>query len=183
MKGVVFTEFMEMVDSHFSPELTETLIDRCDLPSGGAYTAIGTYDAKEMTNLVAALAQETGTPAPALVRAFGEHLFGRFASAYPSFFVGVTSAFDFLEGIDAKIHVEVKKLYPDAELPRFAVTRTGDERLELVYKSPRCLGDLAAGLIQGCLAHFSEPMIVQEEELSDGHRSEVRFSLRRSGAG
>ena len=44
MKGVIFTEFLEMVESHFSPEMADRIITAARLPSGGAYTAVGTYD-------------------------------------------------------------------------------------------------------------------------------------------
>jgi hypothetical protein len=57
-------------------------------------------------------------PRPDLPR-LGQHLFGRFV-CFP-FFSGVTSAFDFLAGLNGIIHVEVRKLYPDAELPHFEV--------------------------------------------------------------
>jgi len=45
MKGIIFTEFLEMVEDRFSPEIADRIIEAADLPSGGAYTAIGTYDA------------------------------------------------------------------------------------------------------------------------------------------
>ena len=40
MKGIVFTELLSMAEAAFSPELVEEVIIACDLPSGGAYTAI-----------------------------------------------------------------------------------------------------------------------------------------------
>ena len=74
MKGVVFTEFFDMVEESFSPELAERIIDMAALPNEGAYTAVGTYDAGEMVRLVGALSQETGTPVPDLLFAFGRFL-------------------------------------------------------------------------------------------------------------
>ena len=35
VKGLVFTEFIDMVDDRFSLETSERLIETCDLPSGG----------------------------------------------------------------------------------------------------------------------------------------------------
>jgi Haem-NO-binding len=51
------------------------------------------------------------------LRSFGKHLFGRFVCNYPQFFGGINSALTFLANIEGYIHVEVRKLYPDAELP------------------------------------------------------------------
>ena len=35
MKGIVFTEFLEMVEDKFSPELADRIIEGAELPSGG----------------------------------------------------------------------------------------------------------------------------------------------------
>ena len=52
MKGIVFTEFLEMVEQRFSPEIADRLIDESDLPSGGIYTAVGTYEHTEIVTYV-----------------------------------------------------------------------------------------------------------------------------------
>jgi diguanylate cyclase (GGDEF)-like protein len=38
MKGIVFTEFLEMVEARFSPEICERLLETSDVPSHGVYT-------------------------------------------------------------------------------------------------------------------------------------------------
>ncbi|MGH7856391.1 MAG: heme NO-binding domain-containing protein, partial [Candidatus Binatia bacterium] len=86
MKGIVFTEFLEMVEERFSPEIADRIIQASNLPSGGAYTAVGTYDYNELLRLVTNLGRETGVLVPDLVRSFGQHLFGRFYVSYPQFF-------------------------------------------------------------------------------------------------
>lgn len=153
MKGMVFTEFLEMVENKFSADMVDDIIADSNLPNGGAYTAVGTYDHSELVTMVVALSKRTDIPAPALVQVFGEHLFGRFNALYPSFFAGITSALDFLEGIETVIHTEVRKLYPDAQLPQFDCTRSADG-LKMLYSSPRHFGDLAEGLIKGAVAYF-----------------------------
>jgi len=177
MKGVVFTEFLGMVEDAFSAEMVDDIIDDAHLPSGGAYTAVGTYSHDEMVAMVVALSQRSGMPVPDLVRAFGQHLFGRFVQAYPAFFDGASSAFQFLSGIEDIIHAEVLKLYPDAELPRFEVEHHDDQRLILLYHSPRHFEDLAEGLMLGCISHFGEPIrLTREGEPSDRGQ---RFHLER----
>ena len=52
MKGVVFTEFLEMVEDRFSPEMADRIIEGAELASGGVYTTVGTYDHGEMIQLV-----------------------------------------------------------------------------------------------------------------------------------
>ena len=177
MKGVVFAEFLEMVEDRFSPEIADRIIEASDLPSGGAYTSIGTYDHAEMVQLVTQLSVVTGTTVPFLVHTFGKYMFGQFFVLYPQLFEGIKSAYSLLEKVDSTIHVEVRKLYPDAELPRFKCNSSEPGRLTMIYQSPRGFADFAAGLIEGCIEHFGETIDVQREDLSGGQGTHVRFSL------
>lgn len=175
MKGIVFTELLGMVASTWSEDMVDDIIGDAELPSGGAYTSVGTYDHSEIVALVGALSARTGIPGNTLVCTFGHHMFGRFSALYPEFFAGIDDAMDFLERVETVIHVEVLKLYPDAQLPRFEVSRSAD-RMQLVYLSPRHMGDLAAGLIDGCIAHYGQPIAVDRE---DGTGGTVVFRLSR----
>ena len=179
MKGVIFTEFLEMVELRYDAAMVDRIILAAHVPSGGAYTAVGTYDHGEMWSLVAALSKATETPVPDLLRAFGEHLFGRFVVGFPRFFTGVSSAFDFLENLNGIIHVEARKLYPDAELPHFEVLERSAGRMVLLYQSSRHFADLAEGLIQGCGEHFRESLAIARESLGADSGSRVRFTLER----
>lgn len=177
MKGVVFTEFLEMVEDHFSMEVADRIIEASDLPSEGAYTSIGTYDHAEMVQLVTNLSQETDIPIPDLLCTFGKYLFGHFAAGYPQFFEGIEGAFPFIEKIDGYIHVEVRKLYPDAELPTFKCDTSKAGRLTVIYNSTRPFADLAKGLLMGCLEHFGEKADLQHEDLSNEQGTSARFTL------
>ena len=175
MKGVVFTEFMDMVDSAFSPEVTEQIIEAADLPSGGSYTSVGTYHHGELVQLVGHLSEQTRMPVPELLEAYGRYLFTRFVKAYPHLFVGATSVLDFLPRVHGYIHVEVRKLYPDAELPRLACQRLPDGRLEVIYRSERAFADFARGLILGCAEHFGERISIEQTNLDAETGTAVRF--------
>jgi hypothetical protein len=180
MKGVVFTEFLEMVEARYSADMVDDILDDATPASGGAYTAVGTYDHHEMVDLLAALSRRAGAPVATLLRDFGEHLFGRFARAYPTILGQPTDAFTFLEGLEGIIHAEVRKLYPDAELPRFEVESRDGSRLVLVYTSARHLEDLAEGLLRGCIAHFGGPEALTRETVGAGESRRERFTLSRS---
>jgi len=182
MKGMVFTEFLEMVEEKFSPEMAERIIESAELESGGAYTTVGTYDHHEMIALVTCLSRETGTAASVLIRAFGEHLFERFQHLFPNYFEGVSSAFDFLRQVNDYIHIEVRKLYPEAELPTFACETPRPDQLSMTYRSTRPFAPLAEGLIRGCIAHYGEPIEIGVEDLSEGAGTAARFLLTRKAA-
>jgi hypothetical protein len=180
MKGVVFQEFIQMVESTFSPEMADGIIDASDLSTGGAYTSVGTYPHDEMVRLVVQLSARTGIALPALLHAFGKHLLGRFAVMYPKHFAGRTSTFELLEVLDNKIHVEVRKLYPDAELPVFDHSLDAPGRLAFVYRSKRPFADLAAGLIAGCIEHFGERIEVAREDFPCDSGAHTRFVLQKT---
>lgn len=184
MKGIVFTEFLELIEEEFSQEVADDIVDESDLRSGGAYTAVGTYDHGELVALVGKLSEKTGIPLSDLIGTFGRYLFTRFYALYPVFFEGVTGCFDFLETIENHVHVEVRKLYPDAELPTFQTERLGPDSLVMIYASRRPFADLAHALIEGAVAHWGEDISIEREDLSgsDNSRpaSNARFTLRRS---
>jgi hypothetical protein len=183
VKGVVFTEFMEMVEARMGLDMLDQIITEAELPNDGAYTSVGTYDHAELVRLVMALSRATGLDTAELVHVFGQHLFQRFHTTYPAFFEGVDTAFDFLSRIDGVIHVEVRKLYPDAELPKLRCERVSEREMTLLYSSPRGFGDLAAGLIDGCIRHFGEQVSVRRTDLEKEagcHR--VLFHLARDAA-
>ena len=104
-------------------------------------------------------------------------MFRKFAEGFPAFFQRADNAFDFLRSIEDVIHVEVRKLYPDAELPSFDYESVHDDELLMVYRSNRHFADLAAGLIQGCIEHFHEQIRVERNDLDAGEGSHVEFTL------
>ncbi|RJG27293.1 heme NO-binding domain-containing protein [Massilia cavernae] len=178
MKGVIFVEFMELVESRMGLDMLDRIIGEADLPNDGAYTSVGTYDHAELVRMVTALSNATGVSTPQLILMFGEHLFTRFSVGYPALFVEAHNTFEFLERIDGVIHVEVRKLYPDAELPSLSCTRPAPGELELLYRSPRGFADLAEGLINGCIRHFGEAITVVRTNLEkEGNMHRARFQL------
>lgn len=176
MKGVVFTEFLEMVENKFGFEVADSIIVKSKVPSDGVYTAVGTYPTSEIFSLVQELSNESKIPISDLLKAFGKYLFQRFFVMYKFAFEGMTSAFEMLEKIEHHIHVQVKKLYTDAELPTFQTYRENPNQLIMVYNSERRMSDLAVGLIEGCLEHFGEKASIKKvDESGDG--KVVRFTI------
>jgi len=177
MKGIVFTELSEMIEEQFGDDMMDTIIEASQLPSGGSYTAVGTYDHAEILQLVTALSAETNIAVPKLVFAFGEHLYKYFYSHYPAFFNESTNAYDFLASVENHIHVEVRKLYPDAELPSFDCRRIDPDQFAMIYRSSRPFEDVAEGLITASCRHYHEPILIQRENIQDENGPGVRFLL------
>lgn len=164
---MMFTEFLEWVERTWSDDVADDILDASTLDSNGAYTSVGTYDHREMLTLVGALSARVKEPADVLVKRFGRDAFAILARSHPKTMVDADSAFELLQSLDDHIHPEVRKLYPDAEVPTFDAERTG-ATLELVYHSSRPFADLAEGLIVGCGEWFNEPLTVQRQDRDDG---------------
>lgn len=179
MKGIVFSEFLEMVEQTFGFETANNIVEAVDLPSGGVYSSVGKYDHKEMVTLVKNLSRETDTPVPDLLQTFGGYLFGTFTSNYAHLIERSKDAFEFLQRIEEEVHVEVLKLYPDAELPTFRTEMLGPDTLQMDYQSDRAMGDLAHGLIAACADHFNESVTITTSEVREDGKY-VRFLVSRT---
>ena len=178
MKGIVFTEFLEMVETEFGMDMVNGLLESTQLESGGVYSAVGTYHHSEMVSLVVDLGRRSGITIPDLLKAFGAYLFQTFKTGYPEMFANATNGFEFLQSVDQEIHVEVLKLYPDAELPSFRTELLSERVLQMDYRSDRAMGALAHGLIEACGEHYNEGFdIVMQPQTEDGKY--VRFLITR----
>ncbi len=167
MKGIIFSELLSMIDEKFSFEITERLIGEVNLPSGCAYTTVGTYNSQEIVILITKLSEITSVPINDLLKQFGYYLFFRFTKLFPIFFEDVTSTFDFLSSVETYIHMEVKKLYSDAKVPAISCVSLSPEKFEVRYYSDRNLPDLAEGLIIGTIHHFKERIQLSRQTLSE----------------
>ena len=178
MKGIIFTEFLELVEDKFGLEMVNTIIEENDLESEGIYTAVGTYNHDEIVKLVTSLSQHSAIPVEGLLIVYGEYLFGTFLKSYTHFIDAADNAFEFLKSVENYIHVEVKKLYSDAELPSFDTHETNNV-LEMLYKSERKLSGVAEGIILGCLKHYGESGIVTREFIKEDG-SEVKIIVQKT---
>lgn len=181
MKGMIFTEFLDMVSEVFSPEMVEDIIERSNLQSQGAYTDIGTYDHQELIRLVKNLSIATHVSISELEITYGKFLFRKLFNRYSDLVSSVQTTFDFLRQVDEHVHVEVLKLYPEAELPKFECNVVSPASMTMEYRSNHPFSDLAEGLILGCAEHFNEKMIIQRQKLlpKDGKSNVVLFTLSR----
>ncbi|MBT8316504.1 MAG: heme NO-binding domain-containing protein [Lutibacter sp.] len=176
MKGIVFTEFLELVEEKFGFETVDEIIEKSDLKSNGVYTSIGTYDFSEMLQLVQHLSAKTTISIDQLLLVYGEHFFSVLETNYPSFFKLYTDPIEMLASIENHIHVEVIKIYPEAELPTFEVVERAENSLIMIYKSSRSMHHFGLGLMNKTFEHFnSKATIVLEKIKADG--TEVKFSI------
>lgn len=181
MKGMVFVELLQMAEEALGEEAVDQVLDGLDLSSGGAYNAVGKYPCSELMRIVAAFSDHTGIPMAELQRKFGHWMHGRFVTAYPAFFADKPDALAMFEAIEDEVHVEVRKLYPEVELPTFETERLAPDRLRMTYRSPRPMSDFCHGLIEGCITHFGRPATVERRDIGSPGESVAEFHITLGG--
>lgn len=179
MKGIVFTEFLDFVEKVFGEDSADAIIEKSNLESGGSYTAVGLYDYREMITLVTELSLHTQHSAPDLLKAFGHNMLCRFTHLYPALFKQSSNLFQFLGSVDHQIHVEVRKLYPDAELPKFATIERSNDHIVMDYHSCRAMGAFAEGLIAGAAEHYLTNIVLTITSLDPNNGTALRFDVRK----
>jgi hypothetical protein len=178
MKGVVFVELLAMAEDTVGEAIVDRVLDRCPLSSGGAFTSVGTYPASDLHAIVGGLSNETGANPEDLQRAFGRWMLRRFVEGYGSFFEAHQDAFSLLDAIENEVHVEVRKLYPDAELPTFDTERLSPTTFKLLYRSPRRLVAFCEGLVAATLEHYGQHGDIAVTDLSTPEMGVAEFLIR-----
>lgn len=177
MKGTIFVELVNMAEDAFGEDVVDMVLDKADLENDGAFTAVGNYPCSELIKIVTAFSEHSGISAEVLQRKFGHWMMDHFAKNYGEFFTGKNDSFSLLEAIDGEIHVDVKKLYPDAELPVFETERLADKQLKLTYSSPRPLVEFCHGMVEACLERYDEEAQIERCPVA-GRSNATEFDIR-----
>ncbi len=174
MKGIIFTEFLELVEVKFGLGMVDKIISQSELDSGGIYTSVGTYEFSEMLQLISQLSSNTDISVDDLLMVYSEHLFSALVKTYPNLVKHYKDPMDLLASIENHIHSEVQKIYPEAQLPTFQLEERTEEKMVMVYKSERALYMLGKGLMLETFKLFDVPVTIDYQKLND-KGTEVRF--------
>lgn len=176
MKGIVFTEFLELVEDKFGMEMVDAIIETSNLESGGAYTSVGTYNFSEMLALLTNLSERTNIAINDLLRVYANHFFHVIEDSYAGILDMYEGPMEMLSSIESHIHVEVRKIYPDAELPKFTIVEKSENKLILEYFSSRSMYAFAHGLMEKTFQHYNGSATIDYELLKEDG-SHVKFVI------
>ena len=176
MKGIIFTEFLELVEEKFGLSMVDQIIEQSDLKSGGVYTSVSTYEFSEMLQLLSHLSDNTSVSIDDLLLVYSEHLFAVLVKSYPYLIVNYKDPMELLASIENHIHVEVQKIYPEAQLPTFDLVERQQDNMVMIYKSERALYMLGKGLMLETFKLFNVPVKIVYEKLNE-KGTEVKFSI------
>ena len=177
MKGIVFTEFLELVENKFGLEMVDTIILNSNLKSNGVYTSVGTYSFSEMLQLLTHLSEKTGISIDDLLLIYAEHFFEVLKNNYPELLNAYTDPMELISSIENHIHVEVKKIYPGAELPSFEIKEKTANSLIMIYRSSRAMHHFGLGLMKKTFEYFNVSSEIKLKKLNpQGTRVEFNIS-------
>ena len=170
MKGIIFTSFIGYMQEHHGDAIaTETLRQAGVLKDDGGYIEQETYPYEDMFELAGNLAAITGVTLSATFEDFGAYLFINLAKRFGSFFAPDETLFSFLQKLESHIHVEVRKKYPDANLPGFTFNQVDENNLHMIYTSERAMSDFGMGMIKGAATWFKRDVFVGKQDLTPDH--------------
>lgn len=176
MKGIVFTEFLDMVEKKFGIEVVDHIINESKLQSDGVYTSVGTYDFVEMQSLLINLSKKVDIPLDDLIYNYGLYFFNVLTSVHPGIFALYRDPIELLSSIENHIHVQVRKLYPGAELPTFKIEKKNEDHLEILYFSERAMYMFAKALMEKTFEHYDQGSEIRLEKI-ENNGTKVRFVI------
>lgn len=179
MKGVVFVKLNEFIEDVFGLAFWDEILQDTNLPSGGAYTTVENYADEELFAIVASVSEKKGISPEDAQIAFGKWVFKSLYAAAPPDVHQFTDVFSFLHGVQNVIHVEVKKLNPDAMLPEFDFLNETATDLKLRYRSPRKMCHFCEGLTYGLSEHTAQEVNVIHEKCVHKNDSECVLNVKK----
>jgi hypothetical protein len=154
--------------------MVDKLLTNTKLLSKDVYTAISTVSHTEVVSFVSCLNQKTSIPN--LLVVFGSYLLKIFSNSYSRIIEDTSDVFTLIKSIHNCILLEIRKLYPDAELSHFDIENSEPNTHVMNYYSNRKMSDLAYGLLEDCLEYFGEKVSVPQEMIyTDG--GSVKFVI------
>ena len=126
------------------------------------YVITENYPDDEAMAVVHHAARATGIDLQTFLFSFGAFLASGLVNVYRPFIDPAWRLFDLLENAELTIHTAVRINDRSADPPRLSVVRTGDDRVEIDYRSPRRLCALAKGIVQGLSDDYHEPVRITD---------------------
>jgi hypothetical protein len=155
MRGFILNGFDKYARRRFGLDLATAGGPDRDSRGANRPRAWDHVDVADFWERVEQLAQQSGVAPDSLLRDYGREMFQTLVHL-PLRRPAIQDLFEFLQAIETEIYPELDELVADLDLPHLDCQRISGQALEVVYVSPRQLGDLAEGLILGSIAHFQE---------------------------
>jgi hypothetical protein len=176
MKGFIFTNFIDFIELKHGLEMVDEMITNCNLPSKGIYSSFSSYEFDELVSLLTYVSEKTDVNPEILLEQFGVFVFPYLIGKHSYIIDQYDNPLDLIGCIENHIHIEVKKLYNDVDLPTFRLVEKNEKKLYIIYSSSKGLSYFAIGLIKETLNHFNVKGTVTIDKSLDAEKS-VKFNI------
>ena len=179
MKGEIFNLLEVFIVENWGQETFEEIFEEvhAKLATKEPFVGPGTYPDSDLFAIAGSAAAKLNISLPEALRAFGKFCFPKLALKVPQFVSPFHHPKDFLLTLHNVIHVEVKKLYKDAEPPNFFYRDPAPSQLVMIYDSRRKLYDFVEGLLDGVSDYFKVPIQVRRTPVMQDGKEMCEFLL------
>lgn len=158
MKGIIFNMLEQFIIETTDIDTYEEILDECQFSTAEPFIGPGTYPDADLMQIVGKTVEKLQIPLPDVLHAFGKWGFAKLAVKVPEWLTQFDHPKPFLMTVENIVHLEVRKLYQDAQPPHFTFEDPAPDQLIIHYVSGRHLYDLMDGLIDGVGEYFSVPI-------------------------
>lgn len=179
MRGVFFTELLDLVEARHGVLGVERVREAALAPRARAYTAAGSYDYDELERLIAAAAAALAMTANALKTELGAVMMRRLMHDMPFALNGCDDALAAAGRIAELAPQWFRSTHDDEQAPSLVFSRLSDEVVAVDYRSRYPFADVAEGSLRALAALFAEPVDLVRQNAEGPPGCGARFVLRR----
>lgn len=173
MKGIILNIFEKYIIEKHNNSYLEHILQSSNLTSDGIFISAETYPDEDLVSLITHYCKLNDLNINHFQKTLGEYTLKQFSLRYPAFFEHYNHPIEFLKSLNSTIHVEVKKLYHEAQTPNINIEEFKDGNLTITYKSKRQMTDFMEGLLLGAINHYGYKIKLIEK--FNSKENEFRF--------
>jgi hypothetical protein len=153
MKAFIITSMVDMLDRQHGAGEVDAILAKAGLQSLRDAEPNDNVPVQHIVRLSMVAAETLNTEVDDLVEQFGWYIFGVLVIEFPDQ-VSQPDFHTFLKAVDTQIHPEMRRRFPNAEVPSVTVEAVEGDSFLVRYASKRPFTRLACGIISAASAHF-----------------------------
>lgn len=158
MKGHIFNLLEQFIIEQAGDEAFEDILDACQFITTEPFIRSGTYPDEDLIELVNQTCKQLNLSPKDAHFGFGKWIFPHLTKIAPPEITTFKHPKELFLQLDHIHRVELKKIWPDAEPPRFQCIDTGANTVTMMYDSKREMTDLVEGVIESVSTNYQTPI-------------------------
>lgn len=154
MKGHIFNLLEQFIEESAGPEALDEILDACVFSGDGVFVRPGNYPDEDLVEFVDKAVDRLGITVKEAHSAFGTWIYPHLTRLVPETVTQREHPKVFLMDLERIHEVELRKLWPDAQPPRFRCEDTGPDTMRIHYDSPRQMFDLLEGVLRSVEQYY-----------------------------